>query len=128
MSVDTEDYTIRAVELIGQYLEEKLITRGNPCDNTGSEYENQTFLISAYDWRDEIPEDEAVPNFWYKPLNLQIEWYKHIGRGTYSNRPVSIDEVMSMLNDCIASLQDAAIIIETADQDFFWEVEEPDEG
>lgn len=127
MTVDTESYVIDVIGLIGQYLEDKLITAGNPADNSGAEYENDVFLISAYDWREDIPEEMQTPNFWYKPLNYQVEWYKHTGRGTFSNRPLPIDEAFNMLQQCIGSLQDAAAIIATADEDFYWEVDEPDE-
>lgn len=126
VTVDTEDYVIDAIGLIGQYLAEKGIARGNPADNTGAEYENDVFLISAYDWRDDLPEEEMVPNFWFKPLNYQVEWYKHIGRGTFSNRPMDIDTTMDMLNKCIVSLEGAAVLQAPEDDDF-WEYEEPDE-
>lgn len=128
MTVDTEDYVVSVVSLIGQYLEEKGITRGNPADNTGAEYENDVFLISAYDWRDNIPEDEYIPNFWYKPLNYQVEWYKHLGRGTFSNRPIPIDDAIEIFERCIASLQGAAVIAAAPDGlEEYWEVGEFDE-
>ena len=121
LGVDTEDYVVKFIDLIGQYLEEKLITRGNPADNSGSEYENDKFLISAYDWREDLPEDQVTPNFWYKPTNYQVEWYKHAGRGTYSNKPISIDDAISMFLDVIASLQDAAAVVAASD---IWEDDE----
>lgn len=127
-TLDVESYVVDIIGVIGTYLEEKGITRGNPADNTGAEYENDVFLISAYDWRDDIPEDECVPNFWYKPLNYQVEWYKHIGRGTYSNRPMPIDDAIVMFENCIASLQNAAAIVAVPDGlEEYWEVEDFDE-
>lgn len=126
--VDVEDYTSQVVALIGAYLAEKGVTRDNPCDNTGAEYENDVFLISAYNWNEDIPDDEQVPNFWFKPLNYQVEWYKHIGRGTFSNRPMPIDDAIVMLEKCIASLQNAAAIAAVPDGlDEYWEVEDFDE-
>lgn len=127
-TLDVENYVENIIFLIGTYLEEKGITRGNPCGNTGSAYENNVFLISAYDWRDDIPENEYVPNFWYKPLNYQVKWYKHIGRGNFSNRPMPIDDAIVMFEKCIASLQGAAAIVAASDGlEVYWEVEEYDE-
>lgn len=126
MTVDTESYVVDIVGVIGTYLAEKGITRGNPADNSGAEYENDVFLISAYDWRDDLPEEDQVPNFWYKPLNYQIEWYKHIGRGTFSNRPLPIDEALNIFEQCINSVQNAAVIAVPVD-DEFWEIEEHEE-
>lgn len=124
VSVDVESYVIDVIRLIGQYLEEKSVTRKNPADNTGCEYENDVFLISAYDWRDDqdIPEGYRIPNFWYKPINYQVEWYKHVGRGTYGNRPMPIDDAFTMFRRVIDSLQDAAAIVESSPHDF-WEDE-----
>lgn len=127
MVVDIEGYTLDVIGIIGRYLEEKGITRQNPVDNTGAEYENDVFLISAYDWRDDLPEDLQVPNFWYKPLNYQVEWYKHLGRGTYSNRPLTIDEALEILDNCIASLQGSAVVRETSSDELFWDTGEIDE-
>ena len=120
MTVDIESYANDFISLIGAYLEEKGITRANPVDNTGSEYENNVFFISAYNWNEE---DDPMPNFWYKPLNYQVEWYKHLGRGTFANRPITIDEAYMMFQDCINSLSDAAAIV-AAPEDDFWEIED----
>lgn len=119
--VDVEDYTSQVVALIGEYLVEKGATRDNPCNNTGAEYENDVFLISAYNWNDDIPDDEQVPNFWFKPLNYQVEWYKHLGRGNFANRPLTIDEAMDMLNKCIVSIETSAVVQNVPVEDEFWE-------
>lgn len=125
MTVDIEGYVTQVVALVGSYLEEKGIVRANPCDNTGAEYENDVFLISAYNWNDE---DEPLPNFWFKPLNYQVEWYKHLGRGTFANRPLTIDEAMDMLDKCIASVQGAAAIAADPNGlEEYWETEEYEE-
>lgn len=127
MTVDVEAYVSDVIALVGQYLTEKGVTAGNPADNTGAEYENDVFLMSAYDWRDDLPEEDQVPNFWYKPLNYQVEWYKHIGRGTFSNRPMDIDSAMDMLNKCIVSIETSAVVAVASEDEDFWEYEEPDE-
>lgn len=110
-----EGYVKDFIALIGSYLEDKRITWGNPTMNTGCGYENDVFYISAYDWNDDG--SEPMPNFWYKPLNFQVEWYKHLNRGTFSNRPVSFDEAYEMFQAVIASLQGAATV--GADEDWY---------
>jgi hypothetical protein len=116
--VDVEDYTSQVIALVGSYLTEKGVTRDNPCDNTGAEYENDVFLISAYNWNDE---EEPLPNFWFKPLNYQVEWYKHLGRGNFANRPITIDDAYDMLNKCIASIETSAVVQTVPVEDEFWE-------
>jgi hypothetical protein len=35
----------------------------------------------------------SAPNFWYKPTDLKVWWYKYIGRSTETNRPVTQDDL-----------------------------------
>jgi hypothetical protein len=42
--------------------------------------------------------DEDMPNFWYKPSNIQMEWYRDDpGRAPFSNREDSFDLAYSLL-------------------------------
>lgn len=119
-SVDPEAYTVKIIELIGEYLWDRGVTRGNPSDNSGAEYENDVFYIGAYDWTDS--REDYLPNFWYKKKNYQVEWYKHIGRGTYANRPLTFSDAYEMLKECIDSV-DTSTVIPPA-EDFYWESQE----
>ena len=76
----------------------------SPFDNTGEEYENQTFQVYAYYWGED---DELInrPNFKYK--DLSIFWYKHNNRGLdvyYSKDRISAEYLVKMLKDCKVSL------------------------
>lgn len=44
-----------------------------------------------------------APNFWYKPLDFRVTWYKYIGRSTEINRQVTSEEFEKMRNDCLAT-------------------------
>lgn len=44
-----------------------------------------------------------APNFWYKPLNFQVTWYKYIGRSTKVNRELNSEEFEKMRRDCLAA-------------------------
>lgn len=68
------------------------------------EFENDTFIIRTYYWG----EDEAIaelPNFVYKPIGLEIDWYKYPMRDAYSNQDISVDEFKKILDECAKSLQ-----------------------
>lgn len=42
------------------------------------------------------------PNFWHKPTNLRVTWYKYIGRDMHTrNLPADLSPIMA---DCVASL------------------------
>ena len=68
----------------------------------GITFENDIFLIRPYYWGDE--EDLMdLPNFVYKPKNLEICWYKYPLRDAYSNVSFSKDEFKRILEDCKGS-------------------------
>lgn len=80
----------------------------NPFSNSGNVegFNNGTFEVHAYDWKyglDDEDDDDEQPNFKYK--DIEIIWYKYLGRGTRINREVYPEEVIDMFNKCMASLQ-----------------------
>src|SRR5690606_35696842 len=47
---------------------------------------------------------KGAPNFWYKPTNLKVWWYKYIGRDMETNRNYTGIEVYQILMDCLRSI------------------------
>jgi hypothetical protein len=43
----------------------------------------------------------GAPNFWYKPTNFRVYWYKYIGRDMKTNYPVTEKELIKILQNCI---------------------------
>ena len=72
----------------------------SPFDNTGNSYKNDTFEVEAYSWDDDY---EQPYNFKYK--DIEISWYKYLGRDMTINKKVTPDEAIKMFDDCINSLQ-----------------------
>jgi len=48
-----------------------------------------------------IEDDRTAPNFWYKPLDFKVWWYKYIGRSVEVNMQLSQDEFRKMVDDCL---------------------------
>ena len=94
-------------------------------------YENDTFYIRPYNWSgmdycdcncgldDKLEEDDVSSydvgfhakncerwdiNFYYKPTNLKIEWYKYALRGAYSNQNLNETIIRLVLQDCMDSV------------------------
>jgi hypothetical protein len=74
----------------------------------GTDFENETFMMHRFCWcdKDDCPwcggeAEQDAPNFWYKPTDFKVWWYKYIGRGMETNRPIAIQELSQILNDCI---------------------------
>lgn len=106
---DTQEFeAIWAVE--GLVILYQILEDLNPSDfvNTGS-YDNYLFSFNSYCWCDgekEGHEKGCPPNFIFKNSGVEINWYKHIGRGISAN----IDELSPLnwyliLNACIMSLR-----------------------
>lgn len=97
----------RVVGLVLRAIEEKLQDLGlvgeyeDPFENSGNVegFKNDVFEVHAFDWGDE-PKHKF--NFKYK--DIEICWYKYLGRGMTINREISLEELEGMLSDCLASL------------------------
>ena len=70
----------------------------SPFSNTGNSFRCDTFEVQAYSWSD----DEQPYNFKYK--DIEISWYKYLGRGTTVNRVITNNEIAMMLDDCLNAL------------------------
>jgi len=46
----------------------------------------------------------VMPNFFYKPTGLSIQWYKYPGRDSYSNKKITNEEFLEIINKCKKSV------------------------
>ena len=76
----------------------------SPFQNTGNTYKNDTFEVRAYDWSIDI-DDSIMPLPNFKCGDIEIEWYKYLGRGMWINRKISPTEAIEMFNKCLESLE-----------------------
>lgn len=61
--------------------------------------DNEVFTIRPYYWGD----DESIynlPNFVYKPENIEIKWYKYPLRSGTCNIDLHADKLKGILNEC----------------------------
>lgn len=84
----------------------------------GTDFENDKFMMHRFCWCEKdtckwcvgeiIPsllkgvltkEIETMPNFWYKPLDFKVWWYKYIGRGIEVNKELSNSDFNKMVLD-----------------------------
>ena len=72
----------------------------NPFDNSGGEFKTPEFHAVAYSW---IDEDQPY-NFKWR--DIEISWYKYLGRGMSANKPLNPDLAAEMLSRCISSIRD----------------------
>lgn len=78
-----------------------------PMGNTGESFTCDVFTAEAYDWKNEFCEEECdARQVNFKWRDIEVSWYKYLGRGTVTNRPIKPDEIAEMLNDCLAALRD----------------------
>lgn len=94
------------------WIEDKKLEKLNKYNGKYSVFENGIFLILPYYWGDCSCEEYhnydcpcIIPNFWYKPKDIKIKWYKYPLRDSYSN--IELDEkiIKEMFEDCLKSLK-----------------------
>jgi len=71
----------------------------NPFCNTGSKWKCTEFEVNAYDWNDD---NEQLYNFKWK--DIEVSWYKYLGRGMSCNKNLSSKKISDMLNACLKAL------------------------
>ena len=68
-------------------------------ENTGNAFVGENFEVHAYNWN-----DVGQPfNFKYK--NIEISWYKYLGRGTTINGFYEPREIIEMYNVCLNEIE-----------------------
>ena len=77
-----------------------------PTGNCGGWCRTGTFEIRSYCWDEDSPRAE-LPNF--KCGELEIKWYKYLGRGMSMNIDIDANEFFEIIDDCIESLRNLEI-------------------
>jgi hypothetical protein len=77
-----------------------IYSKSTNFDHNG--YENEIFRVSPFCWclEDGGCKNCHMPNFWYKPDNFQIRWYKYPFRDSYSNKPFNLEYFVKILIEC----------------------------
>lgn len=71
----------------------------SPFENTANSFKNDVFEVQAYSWDDEVSQP-----YNFKCGNIEISWYKYLGRDTTINGHYSPEEIINMFNKCIDSI------------------------
>ena len=89
---------------IRERLDNILGVEGNPFGNTGEKFKiDDVFEVEAYNWNDDYKQPY---NFKYK--NIEINWYKYLGRDTTINGNYTPEEIIKMYDDCVDAINDYA--------------------
>lgn len=73
----------------------------SPFENTANSFKNDVFEVQAYDWNDDV---EQPYNF--KCDDIEISWYKYLGRDTTINGEYEPQKIIDMFNKCLNSILD----------------------
>lgn len=73
----------------------------SPFDNTANTFKNNIFEVQAYSWNDEV---EQPYNF--KCGDIEISWYKYLGRDTTINGEYEPQKIIDMFDKCLQSILD----------------------
>lgn len=73
----------------------------SPFENTANSFKNDVFEVQAYSWNDDV---EQAYNF--KCDDIEISWYKYLGRDTTINGEYEPQKIIDMFNKCLESILD----------------------
>lgn len=73
----------------------------SPFENTANSFKNDVFEVQAYDWNEDV---EQPYNF--KCNDIEISWYKYLGRDTTINGEYEPQKIINMFNKCLQSILD----------------------
>lgn len=73
----------------------------SPFENTANSFKNDVFEVQAYNWSEDI---EQPYNF--KCGDIEISWYKYLGRDTTINDEYEPQVIIDMFNKCLQSILD----------------------
>lgn len=71
----------------------------NPFENTANNFVCDAFEVYAYSWNEDIQQD-----FNFKCGDVEVSWYKYLGRGTSVNKQLSNDEIADLFYTCLNEL------------------------
>lgn len=72
----------------------------SPFNNTGNRFDCPTFSVEAYSW-----DEETERPFNFKWGDVEIGWYKYLGRGMSANMKLDANKASVMLDECLKAVQ-----------------------
>ena len=72
----------------------------SPFGNTANSFKCDVFEVEAYSWNDNYDQP-----YNFKWRDVEISWYKYLGRGMSANQELTPDRASEMLVECLARLQ-----------------------
>ena len=91
-------------ETLGEFFDGYGYIKEDRLSTDRGGFQNEIFSIEPYYWGDD--EDIAIlPNFVYKPSNIEMSWYKYPFRDAYSNIMLTPDEARKIFEICADSMR-----------------------
>ena len=72
----------------------------SPFGNTGNSFVCDVFEVYAYSWNKDIPQPY---NFRWR--DVDVSWYKYLGRGMSVNQELTNDKISAMLDECLIAVK-----------------------
>lgn len=108
-----EDCDIPVDRDVWQPLFSHLLLEDMDENGYGIEYSDDTFEMRPYYWGDDEEESNKV-NFWHKPSNYKMTWYKYPMRDAYANMEIDANQFVQVLKDCLNSYtnkEDSSLVV-----------------
>jgi len=98
--LECPEFVVSLLRVLGELLKQKKLVEYDPTSNNGAQYKNNVFEIQAYSWNED---EEQSYNFKWK--DVEVSWYKYLGRSTTINKVIDIEHAIQMFCECVDSLK-----------------------
>ena len=71
----------------------------SPFNNTANSFKNNVFEVQSYSW-----DEKKVQPYNFKYKDIEISWYKYLGRDTTINKEITPKEAIEMFDECLESI------------------------
>lgn len=106
---DCPEWVIALIKHMGDRLETVMWNRNQQKYEApfhwGGYFLHDVFEIRGFRYSDDTPDgvDDPQP-YNFKWGDVEINWYKHLGRGTTINQDLAPEKGITMLNECLAAI------------------------
>ena len=109
---DCPDYVVALLDYLDKELSRVMWNidqkeYDSPFENTANRFKNDVFEVQAYSWDEDNPTSYNFKYYVGKESNLkdiEISWYKYLGRDTTVNQQLDPDTYVHMFDKCLESI------------------------
>lgn len=95
-------YLVTALRMLAVMANNIRPDLGNIAEDGKGEFYSETFGFAAWHQDDETTN---TPQFCHPAMDIEVRWHRTVGRATYVNREVTLEETIALFNDVMGEME-----------------------